>query len=92
MGWGPALPISLPAITPHIVLDGTSHKMNKSTLGAGIYDFEYQLPAGRDRVAYYYLVNFNVEGNSVATPRESLSSANPNTALQAPRTLNAPAF
>jgi len=62
------------AVTPHIIIDGSSHKMNKSAIGEGIYDFEYQLPAGRDRVAYYYLVNFNVEGNNVATPRETYTN------------------
>src|SRR6476620_882010 len=40
-------------VTPNIVLDGQSYKMKPSTLGQGIYDFEYQLPAGRDRIAYY---------------------------------------
>ena len=35
-------------ITPQIVVDGRSHSMKKSALGEGIYDFEYQLPPGRD--------------------------------------------
>ena len=58
-------------VVPNIVVDGKSFPMNKSALGGGIYDFEYQLPAGRDRIAYYYLVNYNVEGNAVLTPQET---------------------
>jgi hypothetical protein len=49
-------------ISPQIVVDGQSHGMKKSALGEGIYDFEYQLPAGRDQMAYYFLVNYSVEG------------------------------
>src|SRR3954469_12673005 len=59
------------AITPHIIIDGKNYDMVKSPLGEGLYDFEYQLSSGRDRVAYYYLVNYNVEGNAVATPNET---------------------
>ena len=58
------------AIAPTIIMDGRNHVMKTSPLGQGLYEFEYQLPAGRDRIAYYYLVTFNVEGNNVVTPRE----------------------
>ena len=58
-------------IAPRIVVDGQNYGMKKSSLGEGIYDFEYQLPAGRDRLAYYFLVNYNVEGNATQTPQET---------------------
>ena len=58
-------------VAPRIVVDGQNYGMKKSALGEGIYDFEYQLPAGRDRLAYYFLVNYNVEGNSTQTPQET---------------------
>jgi hypothetical protein len=58
-------------INPQIIVDGQSHTMKKSALGEGIYDFEYQLPAGRDRMAYYYLVNYSIEGNGTLTPQET---------------------
>jgi len=61
-------------IAPNIIIDGQSYKMKTSPLGQGIYEFEYQLPAGRDRVAYYYLVNYNVEGNQVLTPKEAYTN------------------
>ena len=59
------------SIAPHIVIDGQNYDMKKSPLGEGLYDFEYQLPAGREEVAYYFLVSFNVEGNGTVTPRET---------------------
>src|SRR5215212_3247072 len=58
-------------VTPHIIVDAQNHNMKKSPLGEGIYDFEYQLPAGRDRLAYYFLVNYMVEGNGLQTPQET---------------------
>lgn len=58
-------------VSPHIIVDGQSYNMKKSALGEGIYDFEYQLPAGRDRMAYYFLVNYSIEGNGTLTPQET---------------------
>ena len=58
------------SIAAHLIVDGQSHELRKSALGEGIYEFEYQVGAGRDEVSYYYLVNYNVEGNSVATAGE----------------------
>jgi len=58
-------------IDPKIVVDGQSHNMKKSPLGENIYDFEYQLPAGRDRMAYYFLVNFNIEGSGRVAQHET---------------------
>ena len=52
-------------VTPHIIVDGQDFPMRRSPLGEGMYEFEYQLPGNRDRIAYYYLVNYNVEGNNV---------------------------
>ncbi|MBS0664591.1 MAG: cell surface protein [Verrucomicrobia bacterium] len=58
-------------IQPHIIVDGQSYAMNKSALADGIYEFDYQLPAGRDELAYYFLVNFEVESNGNRSPREA---------------------
>src|SRR3954466_8030785 len=41
------------SIAPHIIIDGKNFDMKPSGLGEGIYEFEYQLPAGRDELAYY---------------------------------------
>jgi hypothetical protein len=58
-------------IAPNIIMDGKSFVMKRSPIGNDLYEFEYQLPAGRDRIAYYYLVTYTVEGNGVLTPRET---------------------
>ena len=59
------------SISPHIIVDGQNFDMKPSQLGGGIYEFEYQLPASRDDLAYYYLVNYTTEGNNVQTPAEA---------------------
>jgi hypothetical protein len=59
------------SIIPHIVLDGQSFDMKRSSLGDGLYDFDYQLPAGRDRMAYYYLVDYTAQGNGMSTPGQA---------------------
>jgi hypothetical protein len=59
------------SISPHIVIDGQSFDLHKSPLGQGIYEFDHQLPSGRDDVPYYFLVNYNLEGNSILTPQEA---------------------
>jgi hypothetical protein len=49
------------SISSFLVIDGQSHKMNKSPLGGDLYEFDYQLPAGRDEMAYYFLVQYQFE-------------------------------
>lgn len=60
-------------IRPHIVVDGQNYAMNPSALGEGLYEFDYQLPAGREELAYYFLVNFEVESNGTHASREAYS-------------------
>jgi hypothetical protein len=45
-------------IESRIVVDGQSYPMKKSSLGENYYEFEYQLPPGRQEIAYYYLVSY----------------------------------
>jgi hypothetical protein len=59
------------SIAPHIVIDGQSFPMKPSQMGENFYEFEYQLPAGRQEVAYYYLVNYQVQGNGTLSLSES---------------------
>jgi hypothetical protein len=58
------------SVKPHIITDGKSFDMKPSSLGGGLYEFEYQVPAGREEITYYFLVNYDTEGNNVATPGE----------------------
>lgn len=59
------------SVVPHIVIDGKNFNLRKSALGEGIYEFEYQFPAGREDIPYYFLVNYSVEGNNLITPQET---------------------
>lgn len=62
--------VSPGSISPKIILDGQSFAMKRSPIGDGIYEFEYQLPNGRDEVAYYYLVPFKIETQNGVTDSE----------------------
>jgi len=58
-------------IAPHIVVDGQNFPMVRSALGDGIYEFEYQLPPGRDEIAYYFLVDYTAAGNGTSQPGQA---------------------
>ena len=61
------------SLTSHLVVDGQIFDMKKSPVGGDIYEFDYQLPPGRDQVAYYYLVDFKVQGNGTEGAGQSWS-------------------
>lgn len=60
-------------ITPFIVIDGRNHQMARSRLGENIFEYDYQLPAGRTEMAYYFLVKYQLEINGRLEPREAYS-------------------
>lgn len=60
-------------ITPFIVIDGRNYQMARSRLGENIFEYDYQLPAGRTEMAYYFLVKYQLEINGRLEPRESYS-------------------
>jgi hypothetical protein len=64
------------SVKPHIVIDGQNYAMTKSSLADGLYEFDYQLPAGREEIAYYFLVNFEVETNGNQVAREAYTEIN----------------
>jgi hypothetical protein len=59
------------SVKPLIVIDGQNYPMNKSSLTDDLYEFDYQLPTGRDELAYYFLVNFELETNGQRTPHDA---------------------
>lgn len=61
------------SVRPTIVIDGKNYPMTKSSLGENIYEFEYQVPAGRTEIAYYFLTTYQVENNGVLTSQEDFS-------------------
>ena len=62
------------SLVPRIVIDGKNFTMKASPLGQDIYEFDYSLPAGRNQLAYYFLVTFQVENNGVVSSREAYTA------------------
>lgn len=60
------------SVQPFIVIDGQHYPMKRS-IGEGLYEFDYQLPPGRNEMAYYFLVNYKVEINGRPESRETYS-------------------
>ncbi len=56
-----------------IIIDGQSFPMTKSDLGTDMYTFDYQLPAGRTELAYYFLVNYKYENQGLIHNREEFT-------------------
>jgi len=61
------------SLVVRIIIDGQSFEMRKSTLGRDIFEFDYQLPAGRSEIAYYFLVNYKFEHQGIISAREEFS-------------------
>lgn len=59
------------SIVPFIVIGGQNHKMNKSPLGEGLYEMDFQLPAGQDEMSYYYLVQYKINSNGYTITRQA---------------------
>jgi hypothetical protein len=61
------------SLTVRIIIDGQTFPMTKSELGTDMYTFDYQLPAGRTELAYYFLVNYKYENQGVIKDREEFT-------------------
>jgi hypothetical protein len=61
------------SLTVRIIIDGQSIPMNKSDIGTDIYTLDYQLPAGRTEIAYYFLVNYKYENQGLIRDREEFT-------------------
>lgn len=61
------------SVMVRIIIDGQSFDMRKSTLGTDIYEFDYQLTAGRAEIAYYFLVNYKFEHQGIIHSREEFT-------------------
>ena len=58
------------SIAPRIIIDGSAYPMTKSSAGSDLWEFDYQLPAGRDTARYYFSCEFSGKGNSGGTTTE----------------------
>jgi len=63
--------VAADSIAPHIVVGAESHDMTKSDAIPGVYEFDYRLPSGQDSIGYYFLVNYQTEGNGVVDNRQA---------------------
>ncbi|WP_438482285.1 IPT/TIG domain-containing protein [Oleiharenicola lentus] len=61
------------SINPRIIIDGSSYKMNHSAVNGDIWEFDYQLPAGRTSASYYFICDFRTEGQTSSMPTEVYS-------------------
>ncbi|MBT5901178.1 MAG: cell surface protein [Opitutaceae bacterium] len=61
------------SLDPQIVIDGKIHRMDPSPVGGHIYEFDYQLPAGRTEVTYYFLATYDISFSGNPTMREAYS-------------------
>lgn len=61
------------SLVVRIIIDGQSFEMHKSPLGRDIYEFDYQLPAGRSEIAYYFLINYKFDHQGIISNREEFS-------------------
>jgi len=59
-------------IAPRIVVDGQVYPMKKSPLPE-IWEFDYQLPAGRQEIAYYYLCDYTLDDQGKQTPGQAFT-------------------
>ncbi len=61
------------SVRPQIIIDGKAYDMAKSPLGQDIFEFDYQLAAGRTELKYYFLISYQVDTNSILCRRENFS-------------------
>jgi hypothetical protein len=61
------------SISPSIVIDGSSYKMAKSRAGEDLWEFEYQLPAGRNAASYYFICEYMSRNSAGGQPSELTS-------------------
>jgi hypothetical protein len=58
-------------LLPSLVIDGQRLVLKKSTLGEDIYEIDYQVPAGRSELRYYFQINYQIQhANGLTAPRE----------------------
>ncbi len=59
------------SVEGHVIIDGENHPLKRSTLADDIWEYEYSLPAGREEVAYYFLITYKVEASGRQLDREA---------------------
>src|SRR4051812_12928641 len=60
----PSSQIDPASVQPRIIIDGQAHSMTRNAVSADIWEFDYQLPAGRANASYYFICDFAQKGGS----------------------------
>ncbi len=58
------------SIQPRVIIDGQSFNLHKSPSSVDLWEFEYQLPAGRTVANYYFIIDYAVKGGNGSIPHE----------------------
>lgn len=58
------------SLAPKVVIDGKTQPMQRSEIGTRIFDYDYAMPEGRDQARYYFLLDYDVNYNGTASPRQ----------------------
>jgi hypothetical protein len=62
-------------LTTSLVIDGQRLVLKKSTLGEDIYEIDYQVPAGRAELKYYFQINYQIQhSNGLTAAREDYTA------------------
>jgi hypothetical protein len=61
------------SVQARIVIDGQNYPMNRSAAALDVWEFDYQLPAGRRNASYYFICEFDVKSGNAVAPREAYS-------------------
>jgi hypothetical protein len=56
--------IDATTIHARIIVDGNAHPMSRSSVGTDIWEFDYQLPAGRTNATYYFICDYSTKNTS----------------------------
>jgi hypothetical protein len=60
----PGSQVESSSIAPRIIIDGQSHAMTRGSVGTDIWEFDYQLPAGRTTASYYFICDYRTKNNA----------------------------
>lgn len=61
------------SVQPEVIIDGKAHPMNPAPGGNSLYEFDYNMPPGRDAAAYYILVRYQRKTASASVSKEIYS-------------------
>lgn len=58
------------SVKPEIIIDGRAHPMSKVAGSESLYEYEYDMPPGRDKAAYYILARYQRKTASAVVNKE----------------------